>query len=177
MSTPSNYIVSPAQAGIAITTPRRRQHAAQPPNLLTSSLGQARNNGLGIGGIPQTPISTTSLSTPFSAYPLSPYSAVPPSPGGAMRGSSPMAFRSQAGFSAAYNPQQWGPVSHTSPNSASTGGEHSHQGRSSRVTALAPRPVGPDGREHHTTHSILTDLDNCRASRFSTTTLLSSPRP
>jgi len=74
-----------------------------------------------------------------------------------MRGASPMALRSQAGFSAAYNPQQWGPVSHTSPNSMSTGGEYRHAPQSSRVQALAPRPVGPDGREIHTVHGALAD--------------------
>jgi hypothetical protein len=154
MSLPNTYALSPAEAEIAIIPPRRRQHAVQPPNLLTTSLGQARNNGLGIGGLSQTPISSTTLSTPFSTYPQSAYSAVPPSPGGAMRGTSPMAFRSQSGFSAAYNPQQWGPVSHTSPAS---GGEHGHDGRSSRVVALAPRPVGPDGRDDCTTYGALTD--------------------
>lgn len=135
MSASQSYNVSPAPAGIA-SSPRRRQHAAQPPNLLTTSLGNARNAGLGIGGIAQTPVSTTTLSSPFSGYPQS--------PGGAMRGTSPMAFRSQAGFSGAYNPQQWGPVATGSPSSSSAG-DH-RQAQSSRPLALAPRPVGPDGK-------------------------------
>ena len=175
MSLPSSYSVSPTQAGIAITSPRRRQHTAQPPNLLTTSLGQARNNGLGIVGTSQTPLSVTTLSTPFSAYPQSPYSAVPPSPGAVMRGASPMALRSQSGFSAAYNPQQWGPVSHTSPNSTSIVGEHRHDGRSSRVVALAPRPVGPDGMDIHVEVG-LSLIQRIRACCLPTTAVLSSTR-
>ena len=61
-----------------------------------------------------------------------------------MRGHSPMALRSQAGFSGTYNPQQWGPVIHPSPHSG--GGEHRQATPSSRTASFAPRPVGPDGK-------------------------------
>ena len=150
MTTPHNYAVS-ASSGIA-PSPRRRQHAVQPPNLLTTSLGNARA-GLGIGAISQTPISATSLSSPFaaSAYPLS---TIPTSPGGAMRGTSPMTFRSQSGFSSSYNPQQWGPVGNETPGVSTT---RLTRGQSSRTTVFAPQPVGPDGRELTTIQSTLTD--------------------
>ncbi|KAL2055509.1 hypothetical protein ABVK25_004317 [Lepraria finkii] len=135
MTTPYNYGVS-ASSGIA-ASPRRHRHAVQPPNLLTTSLENARAS-LGIGAS-QTPISTTSLSSPFaaSAYPLSPN---PASPGSAMRGTSPMTFRSQAGISSAYNPQHWGPVGNEIPVSTT----RSTRGQSSRTTVFAPQPVGPD---------------------------------
>lgn len=142
MSLPHPYKVSGEPAGIE-TSPRRRQTPNQPPNLLTTSLGNARNAGLGAGGAVQTPISSTTLSSPFSAYPQSPY---PQSPGGAMRGSSSMASRSASGFSGYYNPQQWGAVNNVSPNSMSMAGEHRQTGQSSRTAHLAPRPVGPDGK-------------------------------
>lgn len=126
---------SPNPVGTASPS-RRRQQALRPPNLLTTSLGNARNAGLGIGGNGHTPISTTSLSSPFSGFPQS--------PGGAMRGTSPMALRSQASFSGTYNPQQWGPLSNSSTTSPATG-DHRHS-QASRAVALAPRPVGPDGK-------------------------------
>ena len=168
MTTPYNYGVS-ASSGIA-ASPRRRRHAVQPPNLLTTSLGNARA-GLGIGAVSQTPISTTSLSSPFaaSAYPLSPN---PASPGSAMRGTSPMTFRSQAGFSSAYNPQQWGPVG----NETSVPTTRSTRGQSSRTTVFAPQPVGPDGKENTPIRGTLTDRDHSRACCFPTSTLLSASR-
>lgn len=135
------YNVPLGRVGI-VTSPQRRQHAGQPLNLLTTSLGNARNASLGIGGSTQTPVSTTSLSTPFSGYSQSPY---PQSPGAAMRGSSPMVLHSQSSFSGTYNPQQWGTVSNGSPASSFTAGPRSSQ--LSRTVGLAPRPVGPDGRD------------------------------
>ena len=141
MARPQNpYSCFPVPASLP-SSPRRRQHAAQPPNLLTTSLGNARNAGLGIGAVTQTPLSTTSLSSPFSGYPQSP---IPQSPGATMRGSSPMALRSQTNFSGIYNPQQWGPVRSTSAGPSSVG--HRQATQSQTVPALAPRPVGPDGK-------------------------------
>ena len=55
-----------------------------------------------------------------------------------------MARRSQASFSGTYNPQQWGPLTNSSTSSPAVG-DH-RQAQSSRVLALAPRPVGPDGK-------------------------------
>ena len=133
MAAPYNsYNASPDPARIAASS-RRRQHALQPPSLLTTSLENARNSG---GTFVQTPLSTTTLSSPFSG--------LPQSPGGAMRGVSPMALRSQNSFTGVYNPQQWEPLTNSSPNSSLAGDQR--QVQSSRVVALAPRPVGPDGR-------------------------------
>ncbi|KAL6717523.1 hypothetical protein ACLMJK_005438 [Lecanora helva] len=136
MAAPHDSYNAPPDSVGAASSSRHRQQAVQPPNLLTTSLGNIRNAGLGIGlgGNNQTPVSTTSLSSPFSAFPQS--------PGGAMRGQSPLASRSQASFSGTYNPQQWGPLSNNSTNSPA-GGDH-RPARSSRVVALGPRPVGPD---------------------------------
>ncbi len=135
-----SHNVSPMPASGIATSPLHRQRAVQPPNLLVTSLGNARHAGLGIAGTAQTPLSPTSLSSPFSGNPLSPYLQ---SPGGAAGGASPMALRSHGSFSGTYNPQQWGPVGNGSALPLSTG-EH-RQAQSSRVAALAPRPVGPDG--------------------------------
>ena len=121
------------------TTAIHRRLALQPPNLLTTSLDNARHLGqatLTPHGAVQTPVSTTSLSTPFSLnVTQSPY---PQSPGTAMRGASPLTHRS--GPSVPYNPQQWGPLSDASPQSASTQVQQ-------RYMHLAPRPVGPDGKK------------------------------
>ena len=119
-----------------VNTPRRRQQPVQPPNLLTTSLGNARSAGLGIGGITQTPVSSTSLSSPFS---MNTQSA-----GGAVRGASPMALRSQASFSVNYNPQQWGPVNSNTLAPSSVGDYR--QAQSSRVATTTLRPLGPDGK-------------------------------
>lgn len=165
-----NINVSGGPAGIE-TSPRRRQTPNQPLNL-TTSLGNARNAGLGIGGMVQTPISGTTLSSPFSAYPQTSY---PQSPGGTMRGgASPMASRSGSGFSGHYNPQQWGAVNNVSPNSMSMAGEHRQTSQSSRTAHLAP--VGPDGKgESCLTRTQLIE-DPYRASRFSSTTIFTSSR-
>lgn len=142
MSLPHPCNVSGGPVGIE-TSPRRRQTPNQPPNLLTTSLGNARNGGLGLGAVVQTPVSSTTLSSPFSAYPQSPH----PQPSReTMRGASPMASRSASGFGGHYNPQQWGAVNSVSPNSMSMAGEHRQISHSSRTAHLAPRPVGPDGK-------------------------------
>ena len=128
-------------SGAPTRTPRRRQTPNQPPNLLTTSLGNARNPMLGVGGVLQTPVSSTTLSSPFSAYP---HSAYPQSPTGAMREALPMASRSAPGFSGHYNPQQWRAGNNRSPNSMSIAGEHRQTSHSSRIAHLAP--TGPDGK-------------------------------
>jgi len=120
-----------------------RRHTGQPPHLVTSSLSTTRNAILASGAVTQTPLSSTSLSSPFSAIPQS---ACPASPVDAMRGTSPMAFRSTVGYATAYNPQQWAPVSNNSPSSSSTATNHARLPQFSRVATLAPRPVGPDGK-------------------------------
>ena len=117
-------------------SPRRRHPVGPPPSLLTTSLGNARISSHGRGASVQTPASTTSLSSPFS---------YPSSPGGAMRGTSPMAARNSAGFNAAYNPQDWEPLSIGLPNNTRPTAASSRQ--PSRTSRLAPRPVGPDGMQ------------------------------
>lgn len=89
------------------TSPRRRDHVPQPPVLNTSlSTLQYPGNGLVNAGL--TP--STTLSSPFSHANPSPFIPYTPSPGGALRGTSPMASRQSGGYATAYNPQEWGPV-------------------------------------------------------------------
>lgn len=140
MSVPNPYIRSSEQAGPIY--PRRRQHAIQPPTLLTTTLENAYHTGLGING--HTPVSTTSLSSPFSAHQQSPY---PVSPAGTMRGTSPMQHRAPTAFNSAYNPQQWGPLG-SGPTSSPISSSRTtgfRQSQPTRVAVLAARPVGPDG--------------------------------
>jgi hypothetical protein len=89
------------------TSPRRRDHVPQPPVLNTSlSTLQYPGNGLVNAGL--TP--STTLSSPFSHANPSAFPPYTPSPGGALRGTSPMASRQSGGYATAYNPQEWGPV-------------------------------------------------------------------
>lgn len=125
------------------TSPRRRRHVAQPPTLLTTTLGNAHIANHAARANPQTPLSTTSLSSPFSVHQGLPYPASPhpASPNCAMRGSPPMVSEASS-FGGAYNPQQWGAISSNGSSSraaAATSGFPSHGSR------LAPRLVGPDG--------------------------------
>ena len=141
MSGRQHYGLASTQEGLS-TSPRRRQHAVQPPSLLTTTLGNAHISSHGVGPNPQTPISTstTSLSSPFSVYQASPY---PSSPASTLRGSSPMALRPSSSFNAAYNPQQWGAMNSNGPsNSRSTVATTVQSGQGSR---WAHGPVGPDG--------------------------------
>ena len=171
MTLPQHFNVPGAPAGIQISS-RRRQLPNQPPNLLTTSLGNARNTTFAPGGLVQTPVSSITLSGPFSAHPQCPY---PQSPGGALRDSSPMASRSASTFSGHYNPQQWGAVNSASPSSMSMVGEHRQISQSTRTAHLAPRLVGPDGKEGSSLARIkLIKID--RARRFSSTTVLTSSR-
>ena len=89
------------------TSPRRRDHVPQPPSL-TTSLTTLQVQGGGLFGGMSTP--TTSLSSPFSQVNPSPYTPYTSSPGGALRGTSPMASRHSGGCTSAYNPQEWAPV-------------------------------------------------------------------
>ena len=133
---------SPLEDGALLQSARRRQRAVQPPSLLTTSLSNAQSVGLGLGLNPQTPLSSTSLSSPFSIHQGSHY---PISSEGAARGTSPMALRSA--LSGIYNPQQWGPISNeNSPIPATVSTFPSSQTRlSTRVTTFATQPRGPDG--------------------------------
>ncbi|KAJ5089556.1 hypothetical protein N7532_008240 [Penicillium argentinense] len=82
-------------------SPNRREHAIQPP-LLTTALGGSQFHHV------NTPLSTTSLSSPFTQS-HSPYVASPAN-GRSASSSSSMASRQPAGYSVPYNPQDWGPM-------------------------------------------------------------------
>ena len=127
-------------AGAPSSSPLRRQHATQPPTLLTTSLNNARNLATGSGL--NTPHSTTSLSSSFARQHGGPYTASP------VTAASSMPFRNQARYSAPYNPQQWGQIgSEGSPvvgQSSTFSTMHAQQ--PSRTTAYAPRMAGPDGK-------------------------------
>ena len=129
--------------GAPMLSPLRRQNAAQPPTLRTTSLNNTQGLGLGYGlNAGQTPISTTSLSSPFALHNASPYPASPSVT------ASPMAVRSPATFSTPYNPQQWGRIgSDGSPlvGPAASTLSPLHARQSSRAVAYAPRLRGPDG--------------------------------
>lgn len=88
-------------------SPRRRDHVPQPPSL-TTALTALQLQGGGLLGGTSTP--TTSLSSPFSQVNPSPYTSYTSSPGGALRGTSPMASRHSGGYTGAYNPQEWIPI-------------------------------------------------------------------
>lgn len=92
-------------------SPSRREYAVQPPPLTTALSGhQFQGLGVAVGaGYASTPLSTTSLSSPFTQG-LSPRV---PSPGSAV-GSSPMASR-QPSYNVPYNPRDWGPVNGGQP--------------------------------------------------------------
>ncbi|KAE8372901.1 hypothetical protein BDV26DRAFT_273203 [Aspergillus bertholletiae] len=86
-------------------SPSRREHALQPPPL-TTTLNGPQFHGLGVtlgGNYSSTPLSTTSLSSPFTHG----QSPATHTPGGIGVGSSSMASRQ---YNVPYNPQDWGPV-------------------------------------------------------------------
>lgn len=86
-------------------SPGRREYAVQPPRLTTALSGH-QLQGLGVGAsYASTPLSTTSLSSPFTQG----QSSRVPSPGNPV-GSSPMTSR-QSSYNVPYNPRDWGPVS------------------------------------------------------------------
>ncbi|KAB8239345.1 uncharacterized protein BDW43DRAFT_1717 [Aspergillus alliaceus] len=86
-------------------SPSRREHALQPPPL-TTALSGPQFHGLGVAlgaSYSSTPLSTTSLSSPFTQS----QSPAATTPGGIGVGSSSMASRQ---YNVPYNPQDWGPV-------------------------------------------------------------------
>lgn len=98
---PANIVFQP--------TARRRENVVQPP-AITTSLSGLQHQGLGL--VLSTPLSTTSLSSPFSQS-----QSYVSSPGGAVRGSSPMALRlTSPSYTVPYNPQEWGPAGRSSPH-------------------------------------------------------------
>lgn len=128
--------------GEPLRSPRLRQ---PPPSLLTTSLNNAQQFGLGLGVNGQTPQSSTSLSSPFSLHHPSPYTEY----GSSARAISPMASRGAGGFNGQYNPQQWGPITNenaTLPTIRSTF-IVTHQQQPSRVMTISTnQPRGPDGK-------------------------------
>ena len=144
MSSQYPFTTPPHAVGAPMLSPLRRQNAAQPPALRTTSLNNAQGLGLGYGlNAGQTPVSTTSLSSPFAVHSASPY------PASSAVAASPMALRSPATFSAPYNPQQWGRIG--SDGSPSLGSASTlsplHARQSSRAVNYAPRLRGPDGEK------------------------------
>ena len=86
-------------------SPSPREHALQPPPL-TTTLNGPQFHGLGValgGNYSSTPLSTTSLSSPFTQG----QSPATNTPGGVGVGSSSMTSRQ---YNVPYNPQDWGPV-------------------------------------------------------------------
>lgn len=90
-------------------SPGRREHAVRPPPLTTALSGR-QFQGLGVA-LP-TPLSSTSLSSPFIAHGQSPCVSTPSN--GAVA-PSPMASRH---YNVPYNPRDWGPVSSSSGSTA-----------------------------------------------------------
>ncbi|KAL4923219.1 uncharacterized protein BDV17DRAFT_16514 [Aspergillus undulatus] len=140
-------------------SPGRREYAMQVPPLTTSfNNHQFQGQGLGVGlgaGYLSTPLSTTSLSSPFTQSP-----AV--NSAGMALGSSPMASRQ---YNAPYNPQDWGPVHH-GPVSANQS-PYSQSGNMVRIVpqhryaepelSSPPPPYSPPSQQQqhadHATHT------------------------
>lgn len=117
-------------------SPGRRDHAIQPPPLTTAfSSQQVQGLGVALGpGYASTPLSTTSLSSPFTQG----QSPAVNSPGGAALGASPMASRQ---YNVPYNPQDWGPV-HGAP--IHQAGQPSYpQSNNSMLRIMTHRSAGP----------------------------------
>ncbi|KAJ5322411.1 hypothetical protein N7452_010700 [Penicillium brevicompactum] len=81
-------------------SPGHREHAVQPP-VLTTALNGPQYQGLGLA---QTPLSTTTLSSPF-VHGQSPY--IPPP--AVERPAPPPSMASRNAYNVPYNPQDWGP--------------------------------------------------------------------
>ncbi|KAL8689655.1 MAG: hypothetical protein Q9218_004717, partial [Villophora microphyllina] len=136
MSTHRTQFFALATTGPQSLPAARRQHAGGQPALLTTTFGAVQNHNSGLGSGSETPLSTTTLSTPFSPYLQS--STYHP------RDTSPMATRTQVSFNGPYNPQQWGPLSSSTPSPLDATTRTRHPSQSSRFPRFAPRPVGPD---------------------------------
>lgn len=158
-----------AEAGAA-APPQSRRRAVQPPTL-TTTVGFVQTHVSGLGLISQTPISTTSLSSPFSSSSVVQQSPYPASPVGTLRGTSPMAMRSSAGFNAPYNPQQWASPTLASGTSSST----RRTNQPTRVIALMAAPTGPDGMQPPLTLQQSLTVFVIRTYCVSSTTVLPSP--
>lgn len=121
---------SPYHSNSNQISPRRREHAVQPPPL-TTALNNSQFQGLGLGlgaAYSPAPLSTTSLSSPFTHG----QSPVVASPGGLALGSSPMSSRQ---YNVPYNPQDWGPVGHSSVNP----GQQSYP-QANNMLRIVPQP-------------------------------------
>ncbi|KAF9887987.1 hypothetical protein FE257_009376 [Aspergillus nanangensis] len=133
---PHSWSSPPVNTSSNQPSPRRREHALQPPPLMTTALSGQQLQGLGVAlgaGYASTPLSTTSLSSPFTQS----QSPAVTSPGSVLVGSSPMASRQ---YNVPYNPQHWGPVA-----GGSVQGHSSYpQNNSNNVLRIVPqRSAGP----------------------------------
>ena len=142
MASESQYPHVPlSQSGPPMLHPLRRQHVAQPPTLLTTSLSNAHALGHGLGPSGgQTPLSTTSLSSPF-AHSQSPYQSSPAGAAPTMPGRNPAVYAAAA----SYNPQQWGRITRDGMVDAGPALPVVHARQPSRNATYAPRLRGPDG--------------------------------
>ncbi|KAL8639533.1 MAG: hypothetical protein Q9228_003448, partial [Teloschistes exilis] len=140
MTTHRQQHLAPATTGPYSSPAARPQHAGEAPTLLTTTFGAVQNHSTRIASGSETPLSATTLSTPFSPFLQS--SAYPRSLD--PRDSSPMATRTQTSFNAPYNPQQWGPLSNSTSSPLDAATRSRHPSRSSRFPNFAPRLMGPD---------------------------------
>jgi len=136
---------SPIPTGTVSNQPpsSRREHAVQPPPLTTALSGhQFQGLGVALGpGYASTPLSTTSLSSPFTQS----QSPCVSSPSSAAVAPSPMASRH---YNVPYNPRDWGPVnSSSSANSGQSAYPHSSSSNSLRRSVHRP-PQNDPGLEY-----------------------------
>lgn len=115
------------------SSPLRRAHVQAPPTILTASVNNAHLLNHGLGPV-QTPLSTTSLSSPF-ALGHSPYAGTPQvATMATVRG--PVQATANT-----YNPRQWGRISDGMRESIGISSNMSRQN-----VQYAPRLRGPDGK-------------------------------
>ncbi|PLB55049.1 hypothetical protein P170DRAFT_374521 [Aspergillus steynii IBT 23096] len=139
-------------------SPSRRDHAVQPPPLTTALSGQ-QFQGLGVAlgaGYASTPLSTTSLSSPFTQS----QSPAVTTPGGFPATSSAMASRQ---YTVPYNPQDWGPVNGAHMHAAQSAypqannmlrvmSHHRPAGHSEMSLSPPPPPYSPPSQPQQQQH-------------------------
>ncbi|KAI9678849.1 MAG: hypothetical protein M1817_005909 [Caeruleum heppii] len=142
----SEYAFAPPPVSSNVVSGRRRPAGPQPPALSTT-LSAVHRFGSQLAG--HTPLSATSLSSPFTGYNPTTYSTTP-----TLTAAAPSAIAPQP-TNVPYNPQHWGgaqPSTHGSGAAyVSTGPQPGHASRfaSSSGEASPPPPYSPQ-RSHHT---------------------------
>ncbi|OAT13688.1 hypothetical protein BDBG_08843 [Blastomyces gilchristii SLH14081] len=135
---PPRLIVPPSAPPLsgAQVFPRRRENVAQPPSL-TTSLSGVQFQGAGFPASPSyapTPSSMNSFSSPFSPM----RSSFTPSSGEMSAITTPMSSR-HVSYNAAYNPQEWGPIT---ANSSPAAGVSAFAPQND-ATSIPPPPYSP----------------------------------